>query len=136
MYSREFLQNIPDQRKQATIDQIVQSFIQSLQDIASSGKTSYFYEFPISCYQIRTHYITGQAVSPYKRPNVAATIIPTWQYQHNYPVLSLEDVIEGLKKKFPDCKVSYEETWIEDISQQTVGKITKTMKKGITIDWS
>ena len=139
IYSREYIQAIPEKRKQATIDQITDSFINDLESRASSGESSYLYEIPPNCYVKRDPYIPGNAipaVTPYKHRNIDRSIPPTWLYQPYWPILTLEDVIEGLKKKFPDCKVSYEETWIEDSSWQNRGTITKILKNGILIDWS
>ena len=136
-YSRDYLQNLPKQRKQETINQILGSFINDLQIVAGSGKLSYLYEIPASCHQVRTPYIPRQSIHTHARhQNVDTSIPPTWQYQPNYPILNLDEVLEGIKNKFPDCKVSYEETWIEDTSRQNAGQITKTLKKGILIDWS
>jgi hypothetical protein len=137
IYSREYLQSIPEKRKQSTIDQIAESFIPELQNTASSGKTCYLYEIPLSCHQKRETYIPGHAIPAIGiRTRADTSIPPTWQFHHTWPILSLNDVVEGLKKKFPDCKVTYEENWIEDPSWQTTGKITKTLNKGIVIDWS
>jgi hypothetical protein len=139
IYSRESLQAIPEKRKQSTIDQITESFINDLLNQASTGKSSYLYEIPLSCHQIRNPYIPGHAIpalSVHKHRNVDTSIPPTWQYHPTWPILDLNDVVQGLKKKFPDCKVNYEETWIEDSSKQYAGTITKTLKKGIVIDWS
>lgn len=41
-----------------------------------------------------------------------------------------EELLNGLKEKFPDCSVSFQEDWIE--TRQGV----KELKKGILIDWS
>jgi hypothetical protein len=140
IYSREYLQNIPKQRKLESINHIIHSFINDLQIVASSGKSSYLYEIPATSYQLRTPYIPGHAISvnTLKRhnQNMDTSIPPTWQFQPTYPILDLDEVLQGIKNKFPDCKVSYEETWIEDTSRQTAGQITKTLKKGIVIDWS
>jgi hypothetical protein len=41
-----------------------------------------------------------------------------------------EELLAGLKEKFPDCSLSFQEDWIE--TRQGV----KELKKGILIDWS
>ena len=43
------------------------------------------------------------------------------------PTISTEELVAALKRKFPDCDVSYEESWIDD---------NKIAKKGILINWS
>ena len=46
------------------------------------------------------------------------------------PVLTDAEIIAGFFERFPGCKVYYEEVWVES------GTDTKTLKKGIVIDWS
>ena len=46
------------------------------------------------------------------------------------PVITIDDLVSGFKKKFPDCDVSYQETWVE------VNSSNRVLKKGIIIDWS
>jgi hypothetical protein len=41
-----------------------------------------------------------------------------------------DELLAGLKEKFPDCGVSFQEDWVE--TRQGV----KELKKGILIDWS
>ncbi len=46
------------------------------------------------------------------------------------PVLTDAEIIAGFYERFPGCKVYYEEVWVESAIN------TKTLKKGIVIDWS
>ncbi len=46
------------------------------------------------------------------------------------PVLTDAELVAGFFERFPGCKVYYEEVWVES------GTDTKTLKKGIVIDWS
>ncbi len=46
------------------------------------------------------------------------------------PTITNEDLVAAFKLKFPDCHVSYEETWLE------VNPTNRVLKKGIVIDWS
>jgi hypothetical protein len=41
-----------------------------------------------------------------------------------------EELLAGLKEKFPDCSVSFQEDWVE--TRQCV----RELKKGILVDWS
>ena len=41
-----------------------------------------------------------------------------------------DEVLAGLREKFPDCLVSFQEDWIETPHGM------KQLKKGILIDWS
>jgi hypothetical protein len=95
-YSREYLQSIPQQRKQDEIDRIVNKFKTQIFTAAAAGFTSYRY--------VRD-----------ARPVV---------------VLTDAEIIAGFFERFPGCKVYYEDVWVES------GKDTKTLKKGIVIDWS
>jgi hypothetical protein len=45
-------------------------------------------------------------------------------------ILSNEDIIGALQAKFPDCVVSFQETWVDAEDN------TRVLKKGILIDWS
>ena len=52
-------------------------------------------------------------------------------YTQNPPYsLTYEDLIAGFQRKFPDCDVSYQETWVD------VTATNRVLKKGIVIDWS
>lgn len=103
-YSREYLQAIPQQRKEQMIDGIVQGFIQYIHTAAAMGGSSYRY--------VKSD--RGIAVGSYPPP----------------PVLTYEELISGFEKRFTGCKVFYEEAWVES------ARDTKTLKKGIVIDWS
>jgi len=50
--------------------------------------------------------------------------------QNPPPSLTYEDLIAGFQRKFPDCDVSYQETWVD------VTTTNRVLKKGIVIDWS
>jgi len=50
--------------------------------------------------------------------------------QNPPPTFTHEDLVAAFKLKFPDCDVSYEETWLE------VNPTNRVLKKGIVIDWS
>ena len=85
-YSREYLQSIPEKRKQEQIDDIVQSFINELRTAAAVGGTSYRYVRP-------------------SRDSCAMSYPPP-------PVLNNDDLIAGFQERFPGCKVFYEEVWV------------------------
>ncbi len=103
-YTREYLQGLPEQRKQQHIDSIVGQFQGELVATAASGKTSYMYCRPDMHKGVHCH----------PPP----------------PMLSDEELILGFQTRFPGCKVSYEESWVD------TGRDTRTLKKGIVIDWS
>ena len=106
IFSRAYLQCIPEQRKQQMFSQIINQFHSSLVNIAAAGKTSYMVDESV------WHILMRQ--------------------QHNQPIPAFtnEELIAAIEKKYPDCKVSYQETWVD------VGISNRTLKKGIVIDWS
>jgi hypothetical protein len=87
VYSREYLQSIPEQRKQQQIDIIVGRFHGDLLNAAATGKTSYMY------------------VSPDTRGLVGC--------HPPQPVLTDAELVAGFFTRFPGCKVYYEESWVE-----------------------
>jgi hypothetical protein len=102
IFSRSFLQGIPEQRKQEEMDRIIQGFINNLLNEAAKGKTSYMYD-------LNKH-----------RPLA----------QNPLPVITNDDLVSTFQKKFPECEVSYQETWID------INSNNRVLKKGIIIDWS
>ena len=107
-YSREFLQQIPAKRKKQRIDGIISSFISELQTQAASGKTTYMYNTQLLDNILR------------KRPG---------EFPPD-PEILLDELLAGIRERFPDCDVNYEETWVDQSNN------TKVLKKGILIDWS
>lgn len=99
--SRSYLQGIPEQRKQERIDYIIRGFMNELHNAAAAGKTSYMYSLNA----------VGQCNPP-------------------PPVITNDDLVSAFQKKFPDCDVSYQETWVD------VNPHNRVLKKGIVIDWS
>lgn len=106
-FSREFLQGLPEQRRQEAkkqqIDTIIRGFVGELQHAAANGKTSYMYNLN----NRRSMMMTGEQI-------VAAN----------------EDLIIAFQNKFPGCNVSYQETWVDTSAN------TRVLTKGILIDWS
>ena len=44
--------------------------------------------------------------------------------------ITIDDLISAFQRKFPDCDISYKEVWID------VNSTTKSLRKGVVIDWS
>lgn len=118
-YSREYLQSIPELRKQETIDWIVGGFIQQLKQNASEGKTQYWVNLDYDERGCRRNNLHVGAMMETNKVNS--------QLIHG---LTINELIHGLQNRFPGCKISYEESWVETNSN------TRTLKKGILIDWS
>lgn len=48
----------------------------------------------------------------------------------NQPPLTDAELVAGFFTRFPGCNIYYDESWVE------TNKSTRTLKKGIMIDWS
>ena len=46
------------------------------------------------------------------------------------PVITNDDLISAFQKKFLECDVSYQESWVD------INSNNRVLKKGIIIDWS
>ena len=106
VYSRDYLQSMPEQRKQQQIDGIVSNFRSELLCAAETGKTSYMYVRPTN---------NGSQIS--------------WP-SHSPTPLTDAELIAGFFTRFPGCRIYNEEQWVES------GPTTRVLKKGIVIDWS
>lgn len=58
------------------------------------------------------------------------TYVPSSGLIIDTSMLSDAEIVAGFFERFPGCKIYYEEAWVE------AGRDTKTLKKGIVIDWS
>lgn len=106
-YSREYLQNLPKiYRKELVNHHIAQFHHPKIINKATNGETSY--SIDMTEYFRESHY---QSIPPCNR-------------------LTVQDIIEGFKERYVECKVEYIETWIE------IKPDIKTLKKEICIDWS
>ena len=103
IFNRSFLQVLPEQRKQQHIERIIAGFINNLHSVAAVGKTSYMYI-----------------------PDERSLL----NERQGFPVMTNEDVISAFQKKFPECEVSYQETWVD------INSNNRVLKKGFIIDWS
>ena len=105
-FSRAKLQGIPAERRRQAIVNHVEWMHQQVIDAAAMGKTSYIHSYA---------------------PQLVASARCTAPGQY---VPTKDDIIEGLKVKFPDCDVSYVEEWVD------VRHGVREQKVGIKIDWS
>jgi hypothetical protein len=114
-YSREFLQSLPDKKKQQEIDVMINTFKQFLQQAAENGQTSYFFDMT------NMRKVTPDPTLKHMRANVAI---------HSQTSMTNEEIVMRFQTAFPDCSVRYGEEWMESNAS------TKVLKRGITIDWS
>ena len=87
VYSRDYLQSMPEQRKQQQIDGIVNTFRGDLLHAAASGKKNYMYVRP------DTHKLIG--------------------CHPPQPVLTDAELVAGFFTRFPGCNIYYQEDWVE-----------------------
>jgi hypothetical protein len=109
-YSRSYLQDLPEKRKQGLMNGLINQFHQPLVNNAAAGKTSYMVED--SVWIIHNNSMVNHPSNP------------------PIPKFTLDEFIAAIEARYPDCKVSYQETWVD------VGINNRTLKKGIVIDWS
>jgi hypothetical protein len=103
MITRAFLQGLPEQRKRGAADATIAPHVTYIQDSAALGKTSYMFE-------------------PDNPRHINLVIRPN--------NLTADDFVAAFQRKFPDCTVSYQETWVD------VDARNRVLKRGIVIDWS
>ena len=105
LYTRQYLRGIPEMARKQAVQKKIESMylyiIQPLTLAAIKGETKYAYSMS-----------SGESYSE-------AAI----DYLN-------DEVLEGLKEKFPECAVSYQEGWVN------TPRGVKEYRKGILIDWS
>ena len=106
-YSSEYLRILPIENRKKYISQCCQEYVHTILTAAGNGLTYYI---------INTQNPKGC--------NGHSSL--NWQ---NTPPTN-EEIIEFLKTKFPDAKISYEEKWVCTTADK------QELKKGIYIDWS
>ena len=109
--SRAYLQGLPEKARQQKVNEEINrhymQVINTVQEAALMGKTSYLYE---------------------PKNNPAPAFLST-------PSIPTEDLVKAFKVKFPDCKITYTEDWVLQEQWPLLEK-TKVLKTGILIDWS
>ena len=107
--SREFLRGIPAKIQREKVDRIIKAFYHDLYTTASAGATSYFY---------------NRSLIP-DTPPIKTVVTKVYE-----SIMSPDELVPLFKEKFPDCKITYEEQWVNTADN------TRVLKKGIRIDWS
>lgn len=111
--SREELQDAPRKRKIAYLQSIVDQRLH-LQQPAGLGQTSYLWE--VSVEKIVRETTFGGQLPP--------------------PAVTLDEIVEAVRAKYPGCKVDKVEEWVDVANRQAGQPPTRTLKSGIKIDWS
>jgi hypothetical protein len=104
--SRDELLAIPAKRRLEAIESYIINLVWwPVQHAAAAGKTSYLYVIPAD------HSTMGRTYPP--------------PY-----IVTPDDIVEGLRAKFPGCDVVHSEEWVD------VRPGVREHRKGILIDWS
>jgi hypothetical protein len=105
--SRTELQAVPVKRRLEAIRNYIENnnIYQAVYNAAATGKTSHLYIIPANS--------SGTVI----RPGAAYEVTP-------------DDLVEGLRAKFPGCDVVHSEEWVD------VRPGVREHRKGILIDWS
>jgi len=117
--SREFLRGIPAKIQREKVDRIIKSFYHDLYTVASAGATSYFYNRSLI-----------PDTLPIKTVCSKKSMMTFAQSEIYESIMSPDELVPLFKEKFPDCKITYEEQWVNTTDN------TRLLKKGIRIDWS
>ncbi len=107
-YSRAYLRDLPAKRRRDAIANTVSHMQGDIIQSATSGKA--FHIVDLTKYEK----MCNSGVRCHPPPYIPTT----------------DDLIEGFRNKFPDCRVEYTETW-EDVRPGV-----REYRKGILIDWS
>ena len=107
VFSREMLRSIPEQKRQTAINNLIQNqYHASIINEATSGSLTCILD--LEPYLERVSRKTPQSTE----------YVPT-----------IEDIVEGLKQKYPGCLVTYVEGWVTSSG-------VKHFRKRILVDWS
>ncbi len=106
-FSREYLRDLPEKRRRDAIEQAVQGLHNQVIQAATFGKMFHIVDIG--------HLAKMRGGFKCHPP----PYIPT-----------NDDLVEGFKAKFPDCRVEYTEMW-EDVRPGV-----REQKSGILVDWS
>jgi hypothetical protein len=111
VYSRAYLQGLPEKKKQEWIEtNVLQPIMGEVYSSAGNGETSYMYK--LSNMHSRLYIVFKGKMAPY----------PT-----------VDELIPAICHKFPDCAVTYEEKW--EYERDDYGQ-KKVLSKGIVINWA
>ncbi len=111
-YPADYLQSLPAKQRRDAIRSAVDNLCQPVLAAATSGKA--FHLVNVSQYVRDPSKRNGPAVNSYPPPYI----------------VTIDDLLEGFRDKFPGCKVEYTETW-EDVRPGV-----REQRSGILIDWS
>ncbi len=112
--SREELLGLHLKQKQSRLQQIAENQSTAIHGAARIGQTNYLWEMD-------------------------ETKFAQYLVQMNYrdcPPITLDEVMEALRARFPGCKVERAEEWVDVPNRHHGQPPTRALKSGIKIDWA
>jgi hypothetical protein len=110
-FTRECLQSLPAKHRSERIRDAVNNLYHTVIDAATRGKAF--------------HMVDVKQFTPEFKKKYGTHCHPPPAY-----VVTIEDLVEGFKEKFPRCHVEYVEMW-EDVRPGV-----REQKNGILVNWS
>jgi hypothetical protein len=112
--SREELQALPMKQKIAWIQRITDEATHPVNSQAGLGMTSYLWEMDETKLAQCFAQNGGRGVLPF----------------------TLDELMQGLRARFPGCKVDRVEEWMDVPTRMAGQQPTRILKSGIKIDWA
>jgi len=142
--SRQYLQELPEmkrqERQQEELRRLLQLINTPLMAAAELGETKYLYDISAWAQEKQqrqqhqqNHREMLKVIMLGQNPPmrlVLKTATAVHKVQAELPESPSEELLAGLREKFPGCTISLQEDWVE--TRQGV----KELKKGILVDWS
>jgi hypothetical protein len=132
MFSRDYLRNLPNLERQRIINLLVNELFTAMeQDISSSalmGRTQCIYN--MSRWRQERAGISRLGGSPPEHLKLKPIMVNGVEQRPHVLDEINGELIEGLKAKFPECIVAYQEDWV----QPETGP--KYLRKSVLVDWS
>jgi len=117
VFSRSYLQGLPEEAKIAEVSRLISSFTQNLLYAATIGRTNFFFDMT------KIQYIPQSADQNIMKQSIISAINPHYR-------IPIDEILPLFQERFADCTVTYQEQWVETKDNN------KALKKGILIDWS
>jgi len=114
-FSRSYLQSMAQEEKMKEVNSMVSVILPDLYTAARNGKTCYFYDMTHMHYVLSPSHTSGRKIV---NPRLSTYTIP------------MDELVVLFHKKFTDCDISYHEDWNQ------IDTTTRSLRKGILIDWS
>ena len=134
-YSRQYLQGLPEaHRRQMIENDVFHLFLQMEQRLKAAalrGETRYLHDMSQWAQQQYQRRLADHQQRVGQAANFSKAEAQLLQQKGpDPPEPPSDELLAGLKEKFPDCALSFQEDWVE--TRQGV----RELKKGILVDWS